>query len=200
MSSSPSVPVGAAVDNPAFVASGHLELAELQAWARSLSDRASCWLLFERVPQEWMADPRRETGMVFRALGDLDSLPSPGRGRIYSEGFELLWEHRGDSVMARYLGGKEPGPPAVLSGVLQPLPFGCATSQTTFYLWGQRLVRADEAGVGTGTFAEARIPRLLEYPIRNHDTQHIGIQVCNYLDPATGSRLYWRCAGMEERR
>jgi hypothetical protein len=106
-------------------------------------------------------------------------------GRIFHVDFELRWQHDSGKISVMYI------------GIAQTIPFlqvrtnlkleKCAEQQC-YYLFGERL--RDEQLKNTskpavkGDFAEARIPRLLRYPLMGHG-RYAQLVVQEYLNVET---------------
>ena len=92
-------------------------------------------------------------------------------GRIFNEQLELRWEQQGTYTRVIYLGTD------LYASVLRDYKFvpgdkllkSLSVQDKSYYLFGQRLRPGDVEAIGLpaeyGDFAEARIPRLLRYPV-----------------------------------
>jgi hypothetical protein len=120
-------------------------------------------------------------------------------GRIFHPAFELRWLHDSGGVRVLYIGTEQKIP------FLEPrgdLRLEKRKDQQRYYLFGRRVI--DDAGeykvgkpAARGDFAEARIPRLLHYPV---DGQRYFVQVIvqEYLDEKTKQVALYRFVDVKE--
>lgn len=161
-------------------------------------DRAYMYL--ERVPAGWLSEAERENGLRLERFKSQTQFDEWERGRVFCAKFELLWEKLEGGFQVVYV-----GQPVALAGLAAAteIDLGQADRQSrSCFLWGNRVSDAqrEAAGMQCETdqqlFFEFEVPRLLSYPVSAH-SQHAKLQICEYLDSATGERLYYRFQGLE---
>src|SRR6266852_5296477 len=107
-------------------------------------------------------------------------------GRIFHLDFELRWQHESGQIRVIYIGIKQEIP---FLRAIDYLKLEKRAEQQHYYLFGERVVdnQTEKVGkpVGEGDFAEARIPRLLHYPVKGQ-SHYAQLVVQEYLDKETG--------------
>jgi hypothetical protein len=135
------------------------------------------WVLAERIPAYVIRErEERQNLLLFDQFPPKISLESLFEkyttGRIFSDQLELRWEQQGQDIRVVYLGTKK------YEFILRDYKLeerekeldGLSAQQPkSYFLFGQRLRPGDVSEIGApaqdGDFAEARIPRLLRYPV-----------------------------------
>jgi hypothetical protein len=119
-------------------------------------------------------------------------------GRIFHADFELRWQGEAEQVRVVYIGNERKIP---FLGPIEHPELEKRAEQQCYYLFGERLRenQAERIGkpVGKEDFAEARIPRLLHYPI-NGQKRYAQLVVQEYLDKATGQVALYRFVAVKE--
>jgi hypothetical protein len=122
-------------------------------------------------------------------------------GRIFHADFELRWQPEAAQVRVLYVGNEQKIP---FLEVIEHPELEERAEQQGYYLFGERLnnSQADQSArigrpVGEGDFAEARIPRLLHYPIKGQK-RYVQLVVQEYLDKATGQVALYRFVAVKE--
>ncbi len=120
-------------------------------------------------------------------------------GRIFHPDFELRWQYDSGMIRVIYIGVKRELPS------LQPienLKIEKSVEQQSYYLFGERVI--DNKGtekIGRparkGEFAEARIPRLLHYPV-DGQKPYVRLVVQEYLDEKTKQVALHRFVDVKE--
>lgn len=119
-------------------------------------------------------------------------------GHIFHDDFELRWQLEQDKVRVIYIGRARSIP---FLGNESKLPLEKYTEQQhSYYLFGERLRDEQLKKIGKpaveGDFAEARIPRLLHYPIEGKGA-HAQLLVREYCDD-TGRVVLHRFVAVKE--
>jgi hypothetical protein len=171
------------------------------------------FVLLESIPQHVVAVENRQNLLRFVFLSDipkLDELENYTSGRVFDEDFELRWERVSGKTLGVFLGKKEVYERAQKgtsewksSGdtlkTLAPQPPCC------YYLFGQLLADDDREQMGLPVlvkeeyYAEARIPRLLPYPIKPDNPKkklRVQLDVIEYTDNGTGQVKLFRFSGL----
>lgn len=121
-------------------------------------------------------------------------------GRIFHDDFELRWQHEQDKVRVIYIGRARSIP--FLGNESKLLLEKYTEQQHPYYLFGERLGDEQLRKIGKpateGDFAEARIPRLLHYPIEGK-SNHAQLVVREYCDE-TGQVALHRFVTVKEAR
>lgn len=119
-------------------------------------------------------------------------------GRIFHHDFELRWQHEAGKVRVVYIGTECTIP---FLQVMHNLKLEKRTGQRHYYLFGERLGSEQLKSIGKpaveGDFAEARIPRLLHYPIKGHEP-YAQLVVQEYLDSETKQVVLHRFVAVKE--
>lgn len=168
------------------------------AWAAQLAGDEGIWALLERVPNGWMTEEDRNSGL--RLIPYERGLPIDQYecGCLFGSAYEVRWECSGATVSARYLGEHRED----LAGEnIGELDAAISTRRTGYALWGDRIADGLErpsAGNAAAVFATLRIPRLLEYPATQAHTRRVKLTVQEYRAAADHQPFLWRFAGIEE--
>jgi hypothetical protein len=119
-------------------------------------------------------------------------------GRIFHADFEVRWQPEGDMVRVLYIGSEQKMP---LLEVLKYPELEKRVEQQSYYLFGERLKNSRTVKIGKPVsaedFAEARIPRLLHYPIGG-EKRYAQLIMQEYLDKATGQVALYRVVAVKE--
>jgi len=119
-------------------------------------------------------------------------------GRIFHTDFELRWQHESGKVRIMYIGVERKIP---FLRAIDYLKLEKCAEQQSYYLFGERVIdnQAEKIGkpVGEGDFAEARIPRLLHYPVKGHK-RYVQLVVQEYLDEVTKQVALHRFVSVKE--
>jgi len=119
-------------------------------------------------------------------------------GRIFHPDFELRWQHEPGQVRVMYIGIERKIP---FLRVIDYLKLEKRAEQQGYYLFGERVIdkQTEKIGkpVGEGDFAEARIPRLLHYPVKGHG-RYVQLVVQEYLDKETKQVALHRFVAVKE--
>ena len=119
-------------------------------------------------------------------------------GRIFHPDFELRWQPEADKVRVLYIGTEQKMP--FLEIPDHPELEKRAELQA-YYLFGERLKTSRTVNIGKPVsnedFAEARIPRLLHYPVGG-GKRYVQLFVQEYLDRATGRVVLYRFVAVKE--
>lgn len=174
---------------------GREQLAMLLAQCAFLQDGT---FLGEKVPHQIVLPQERDALLCFERFNAEQSYNYARytTGRIFHPNFELRWQHEQDGARVIYVGVERDVP------FLEPIPalkLVRSKQQQSYYLFGKRLGdRAERIGApaAEGDFAEARIPRLLCYPIRGKQP-YAQLIVREYLDSETGQIAFHRFVAVE---
>ena len=167
--------------------------------------------LAEEFPQQVIREPKKRKQLLcFALLGEVsaeDRLRYTS-GRIFTKEAELRWEKKGEkSYHVVYC-----GPSTELEGMNSTTPEDIPLDnydQVTkhYYLFGTRVkdelrermqITADDS-VGE-FYAEARIPRLLHYPVKRKPAdkgERVRLEVLEYCQKDTTQVMFYRFQGLE---
>ncbi len=163
----------------------------------------TCVLLEQQPGQAVLTQKERQNLLICNFLHQTEKelLTQSTSGRIFQDDFELRWEKLETTYQVVYLGipreitGLESDQTDLLAKLKQ-------RKQSTCYLFGTKLDTSalrDPALQGkNGYFAEARIPRLLYYPVAPLKAMRLKIKVCEYIDQQTQEVQLFRFQGFEE--
>lgn len=117
-------------------------------------------------------------------------------GRIFHTDFELRWQHESDGICVRYIGIEQIIP---FLRVKDDLKLEKGAKQQRYYLFGERVKDKEKIGKPSseGDFAEARIPRLLHYPLKG-SSSYAQLVVQEYLDTETKQVAFHRFIAIKE--
>lgn len=169
------------------------------------------YVLLESMPQHVVSTEGRKNLLRFTRLSKIDELANYTSGRVFNKDFELRWERVSGKTQAVFLGKQDvyeraqkatsawkSGEDTLKDLTLQPPRF--------YYLFGQLLADDDRKVMGLPAlveeeyYAEARIPRLLRYPIKLDNPekkQRVKLVVREYIDTRTGQIKLFRFSGLE---
>lgn len=155
------------------------------------------YMYLERVPEAWLDDATRETGVRLEHLDLEENFEVWERGRLFCTAFELRWEKIEGIFHLVYV-----GEPVALDDFKEEEALNLNyVNDRAYYLWGRRVETPADLGVeaeaGSRLFVELRIPRHLHYPV-SEDTKRVQLQVSEYLDEDTYALLYYRFKGLKE--
>lgn len=172
------------------------------------------YVLLESMPQHVVSIESRKDLLRFALLSKTSN---PGKlanytsGRVFNEDFELRWERVSGKTQAVFLGKQDVYERAQKAtsewksgeDTLKELT---TQSSRRYYLFGQLLASDDRQmmglpALGSGEYyAEARIPRLLHYPVKPDNPekeQRVQLAVKEYIDASTGQVKLFRFSGLE---
>jgi hypothetical protein len=139
--------------------------------------------------------------MPFNATLSYEMYAQYASGRIFHTDFELRWQREAERVRVLYIGNERKIP---FLEVMEHPELEKRPEQQSYYLFGERLKNnqsdpSERIGkpVGAEDFAEARIPRLLHYPIKGKK-RYAQLVVQEYLDKATGQLALYRFVEVKE--
>jgi hypothetical protein len=119
-------------------------------------------------------------------------------GRIFHLDFELRWQHESGKVWVMYIGIERKIP---FLRVIDYLKLEKRLEQQDYYLFGERLrdnhLEIIGKPAGEDDFAEARIPRLLHYPVKGRG-RYVQLVVQEYLDEKTKQVALHRIVAVKE--
>jgi len=170
------------------------ELPDVADVIRTMSWSDSTYMYLEKVPQAWLDDAARQSGIQLQRYAADTTFDAWQRGRVFDTRQELKWEYCQQRFHVVYCGHQPPE-----GWTLAPL-HAVRQQVQTYYLWGSRVQDTDRAHLGlapdTPAFVELQIPRILQYPIL---TQGARVQVRVYeFYAADGQLCYARWSGLEE--
>jgi len=136
--------------------------------------------------------------ITFDAALPYDTYAQYTFGRIFHPDFELRWQHESDQVRVIYIGIERKIP---FLRAIDYLKLEKRAEQQHYYLFGERIVdnQTEKVGkpVGEGDFAEARIPRLLHYPVKGQRS-YAQLVVQEYLSEETEQVTFHRFVAVKE--
>lgn len=140
--------------------------------------------------------------MLFDATRSSETYMQYTSGRIFNADCELRWQHEQDQLHVTYIGSRLTLPFLQVSYDLQRNTWlEKRPEQQAYYLFGERLGHQQLENIGApaveGDFAEARIPRLLHYPLAGKK-RYAQIVVQEYLDKRTGQVACYRFVAVKE--
>ena len=159
------------------------------------------YMYLERVPDVWLNETERQNGLRLEKLDLSTPFGEWERGRIFCDTFELRWEKLDGAFQTIYVGAD-----VALPGFApaDELDLSATQPQTHSYLlWGKHLPDDQLHDIGESeqpnsqVFIELRVPRVLRYPVSDR-SQRVEIKVCEYIDPTSGTVLYYRFQRLEE--
>ena len=160
------------------------------------------YMYLERIPEAWVSESERYDGLRLERLDQRTPFNEWERGRLFCQDFELRWEKMDGAFQVVYVGA----PPDDLPGFTPTDELDLSHADTrirSYYLWGRRVSDEQLTAVGASkqpaaeVFIELRIPRHLHYPV-SAAAQQVKVQVCEYIDPTSGTTVYYRFQGLEE--
>lgn len=156
------------------------------------------FLLLEKVPDRWLGEGERETGIQLTRCGAGLEPGAYQKGRIFSPRGELRWEYRRGKYHLVYAGQEGTAP-----GGLQGAGVSWETSGPEgYYLWGKLIREEDLAAMGLGggppLYLELIIPRVLAYPVNGEGGARCKVQALLYHEPGNSSPCYFRFYDLEE--
>ena len=177
--------------------------AELSDWMhRNVPIGSTAYIIAERIPTKWLDDSERKNSLRFtRYTSDFDAGEFES-GYLFAKEFEIRWERGPKGIRVRYIGGHASATES-LRQVKDQLASELETPEVQYQLWGRRIGNKDLALIGVeGTdgafFANARIPRVLQYPASDK-AEIMYLCVREYRDHQSGRTLLWRFAGVKEK-
>nr|BBH94813.1 hypothetical protein KTA_30120 [Thermogemmatispora argillosa] len=190
------------------VASASVTRAVLEQLVKPFPSEA--FFLGEHLPGTVVDDNRQMRRLLvrFARLSEVQQMagdPLPWTaytwGRVFCEEGELRWDGSEGELRVVYLGQAhllaEP-----LQASSRPIA-GLKRYPTTYYLFGERPrdVKPQEVDVAPEEqrrlFLTTRIPRPLLYPAELLPTERVTLKSYYYQNPADGTTLYFRFAGLE---
>lgn len=135
------------------------------------------WILAERIPAYVIRDREERQNLLLFAYFPPEMplekiFEEYTTGRIFTEQLELRWEQQEQDIRVVYLGAKKYEfvlRDYQLKKKEEALEHLRVQPPKSYFLFGQRLRPGDVSEIGypakDGDFAEARIPRLLRYPV-----------------------------------
>jgi hypothetical protein len=180
---------------------GELEEEALLALIQGETFLRAGLFLGECLPQETVKQEKRRDLLYFTRYDRYERdvpLTYYSTGRIFHRDFELRWEKRGQIWQVVYLG--EAREFSQLHVVDDPFPWQ-TRREKQYYLFGTPLQRGQIPGLPDeeNLFAEARIPRLLQYrpaPAGEEKKQRVCLVAYEYLN-TVGRVQAFRFAGLE---
>ncbi|MBU0496240.1 MAG: hypothetical protein KKA73_07125 [Chloroflexi bacterium] len=161
------------------------------------------YMYLERVPEAWLDEAERQSGLRLELLDPATQFQVWERGRVFCDTCELHWEKLAGAFQVVYV-----GPPANLPGfeLAEDLDLRATEVRTrSYYLWGSRVSDEQLDLVGTSKlpdseiFIELKVPRILRYPV-SPQAGRVKVKVCEYVDPVSGDMVYYRFQGLEEQQ
>jgi hypothetical protein len=144
--------------------------------------------LGEELPRQIVGAKEREALIRFTpfdATLTYDRYAQYTSGRIFHTDFELRWQQESDGIRVRYIGSERKIP---FLRVIEYPKLEKSAKQQGYYLFGERVIDNQTEKIGKpsseGDFAEARIPRLLHYPLKG-TRSYVQLVVQEYLDEET---------------
>lgn len=164
--------------------------------------------LGEQLPEHIVNDRQQKDFLVFTWYASRLPFSSYNTGRIFHEQGELRWESRADTFQIVYLGSEQYSD-ILISHKCEIQPEFTALLHKkelhsilkNYILFGK--VLAPEIGTpeNHSTYAEARIPRLLHYPLhksqQQQSTERVEISVIEYTHKGTGQILASRFQALQ---
>jgi hypothetical protein len=185
-----------------IVCSNVLSEAELVALLKQCAFLRQGTFLGEALPRQFVNPEEREALIRFIPFDTTLSYSEYARytfGRIFHSEFELRWQYDSGQARVMYIGTEQKIP---LLQQRNNLRLEKRKERQHYYLFGQRLVNdKDDEKIGKplteGDFAEARIPRLLNYPVKGQ-RRYVQLIVQEYLDEATKQVALYRFVAVKE--
>ena len=164
-----------------------------------LDSPAEALMMLERVPNTFLPDSERESGICLRKYNASENFDDWERGRIFHKNFELRWEKQEEGFVVVYI-----GEPKALPLMTNPkLLSDFEVQDESYYLWGERVSADDLKTINqpetANVFLELQIPRLLHYPVSNRNGKsRVKLSARHYLNLKTGTLEFYRFLGLEE--
>lgn len=176
-------------------------LADLSPAVEAFPSRTETYLMVERLPQEWLDEAARETGLRFEHFDPTKPFESYNqweRGRIFNTDGELRWEKIGAEFHTVFVGDDGIALPDGFRK--DPLLANAEQNTRQLYLWGKRLEAQALQAMGRQptdiVFAEFVSGNIVtEYPAPDSQGR-VQVRVIEYLHPHTRERLYYRFQGV----
>ena len=119
-------------------------------------------------------------------------------GRIFHTDFELRWLPEAEKVRVLYIGTEQEIP---FLAIPEYPELEERAEQQSYYLFGERLKTSRTVSIGRPVseedLAEARIPRLLHYPLGG-EKHYVQLVVQEYLEKATRQVALYRFVAVKE--
>lgn len=169
-------------------------------------------LLIEHIPAQVVNSKERVNLLLFKWFTLKIPFERYNSGRIFTNQLELRWELQGKDMWIVYLG------PKLDEAILRDYGLkskggelkGLTVQEKSYFLFGQRLRSGDMDAIGVSTedgnfFTEARIPRLLYYPVHSDkrgikedeqkSREYVQLHVREFFDER-GSVAFFRFYGL----
>lgn len=147
--------------------------------------------LLERQPTSHIAPGERQALLHFAPFERAFDFTPYTSGRIFHAEGEVRWERQADTIQVVYTGQVAYQPEFKVTNWLEL----DAYTDRSYYLFGKRLDADFLKNIGqsaqAGDFAEARIPRLLRYPIVT-EKERVQLVACEYSDRESGAGVAFR--------
>lgn len=149
--------------------------------------------LLERQPTSYIESGERQALLHFAPCESTFDFTPYTSGRIFHAEGELRWERQADAIRVIYTGQVAYQPEFKVTDWFEL--DACSATDRSYYLFGKRLGADLLANIGqpaqAGDFAEARIPRLLRYPIVT-EKERVQLVVHEYSDRESGAGVAFR--------
>lgn len=159
-------------------------------------------MLLECQPHHVIKHRERQDLLYFAPFNPDFNFEPYTSGRIFHQYAELRWEKQSSRIHVVYTGQNTYQPQLAehtkeeLDGTYIP------KAPRRYLLFGKRLDQTQLERIGPvaqpGDFAEARIPRLLHYPLLSElaSAEQVQVDVCEYVNAETGANVAYRFKGL----
>lgn len=161
------------------------------------------YFLGEQLPTHMVRDDERQNLLCFTLYSSKIPFDNYTTGRVFQKDRELRWEREGNQFLVVYLGSEQN------AKVLQN--YACKEQtklaerinrselvQKKYFLFGKFLDKLRRETEDSKPYAEARIARILYYPLTQKATDktqpatRVGINVAEYIDSESGQIFAYR--------
>lgn len=178
---------------------------QLKALSKAVDFAKEARLVAERQPDSIIKNDKERNDLLYfnywSESQEVDLLAYTS-GRIFGANGELRWERQGEKLRVIYVGDSKQ------EGILRDFGFqrrdeGLVEPDDPryYYLFGERIKAVDLPKIGQraqeGDFANARIPRILRYPVENNEQTHVRLGVREFYDAGTGEVMLTRFYSLE---
>lgn len=161
------------------------------------------YMYLERVPERWLTKDERDAGLRLEKLDPDTPFNTWERGRLFCHEFELRWEKIDGAFQTVYVGAAVDL--ADFQRAEEPDISTIEPATRHYFLWGERTPANQLDAIGAtarddaAVFLELIVSRVLYYPVSDEERNNrVRLQVCEYIDPHSGERLYYRFQDLEE--
>jgi hypothetical protein len=186
---------------------GQLTGPELTQLIQHCTFQSEAYFLGEQLPTHMVSDDERKNLLCFTRYAPAIPFDSYTTGRVFQPDSELRWEREGNQFRVVYLGSEQNEKVLQSYRCKEHTEFAERTSKNelkkrdqtkTYFLFGKFLDAKVGAPEGCKPYAEARIARILYYPLTQKVTDktqpatRVGIKVAEYIDSESGQIFAYR--------